>query len=136
MSESNPDAVRAFIDAFNAEDLDALVAVCDPEVEIQASRGIVIGHGEARAWATRNPHGNLHQRLVLEGTREDPHRVHVVALVRRQWYWREREDDVADEEELSIVATMRDGLIARWQPFDDPDEALTAARMDPAARGE
>jgi ketosteroid isomerase-like protein len=124
---SGPEAVRRFIDAFNAEDLDGLVAVCDPEVEVQASRGIVIGHDEVRAWATRNPHGSLRQRLVLEEVREDEHRVHVVALVRRQWAWWEHADEVAHEERLAIVATMRDGRIARWQPFEDPDEALAAA---------
>ena len=124
---SGPDAVRAFVDAFNAEDLDALVAVCDPEVEIQTSRGIVIGHEEARTWATRNPHGDLHQRLVLEELRQDDHRAHVVATARRQWYWRAHPDEIADEKELALVVTIRDGLIARWQPFEDPDEALRAA---------
>ena len=127
MAPDGADAVRAFIDAFNSEDLDALVAVCDQEVEIQTSRGLVIGHEEARAWATRNPHGYLWQRLVLEDVSVDGHRAHVLATARRQWYWRTHPDGIADEEELSIVATIRDGRIARWQPFEDRDEALTAA---------
>jgi len=126
---SGPDAVRAFVDAFNAEDLDALVAVCDPEVEIQTGRGIVIGHEEARSWAARNPHGDLYQRLVLEELREDEHRAHVVATARRQWYWRAGAGDVVDQEELAIVATIRDGRIARWQPFEDRDEAFRAVGL-------
>ena len=53
MALSGADATRTFIQAFNDQDLDALVAVLDPEVEIQASRGVVIGHHEVRRWARR-----------------------------------------------------------------------------------
>ena len=127
MAPSGADAVRAFIDAFNAEDLDALVAVLDPDVEIQTSRGIVIGHDEARRWATRSPAGELHQRLVLAEVRDEG--AHVIASVRRDWLWRD-EGEVAEEDRLTIVATMRDGRIARWQPFEDRDEALRAAGFE------
>jgi hypothetical protein len=129
---ADADAVRTFIEAFNDQDLDAFVAVLDPEVEIQATRGIVIGRDEARRWASRNPNGYLRQRLVLD--RLEAEGAHVIATVRRQWYWRHRTGGreagrVADERELTIVATMRDGLIARWQPFEDPDEAMAAAGL-------
>jgi ketosteroid isomerase-like protein len=123
MAPNGADAVRAFIDAFNAEDLDALVAVLDADVEIQASRGIVIGHAEARRRATRNPAGELHQRLVLDEVRDEG--AHVIAAVRREWLWREN-SEVAEEDALTIVATMRDGRIVRWQPFEDREDALRA----------
>ena len=124
MVRSGADAARTFIQALNDEDLDALVAVLDPEVEIQASRGIVIGHDEARRWATRKPTGDLHQRLVLDAIRDEGK--HVIAFTRREWFWREG-GDVADAQELAIVATIGDdGLITRWQPFDNRDEALQA----------
>jgi hypothetical protein len=121
---SGADATRTFIQAFNDQDLDALVAVLDPEVEIQASRGIVIGHDEARRWATRRAAGDLHQRLVLDAIREEGR--HVIAFARREWFWREG-GDVADGQDLTIVATIgENGLITRWQPFDDREEALEA----------
>ena len=124
MATSGADAARTFIQALNDEDLDALVAVLDSEVEIQASRGIVIGHDEARRWATRKPSGDLHQRLVLDSIRDEGK--HVIAFTRREWFWREG-GDVADAQELAIVATIGDdGLITRWQPFDNRDEALQA----------
>jgi hypothetical protein len=131
---TGPDAVRTFIDAFNDEDVDALVEVLDPEVEIQASRGLVIGHDEARRWATRNPNGYLRQRLLLDELREEG--AHVIAAVRRQWYWRDPESrrdhgKVAHETPLTIVATISDGRISRWQPFEDPDHALLAAGVTP-----
>jgi ketosteroid isomerase-like protein len=122
---TGPESVRTFIDAFNAEDLDALIAVLDPDVEIQASRGLVEGHDEVRAWATRKPSGELHQRLVLDAIRDEGR--HVIAFGRREWLWRAG-GDVAESHELAIVATIgADGRITRWQPFDDRDEALRAA---------
>jgi len=124
------EAVRAFVEAFNAEDLDALVATLAEDVEIQASRGLVEGREEARRWATRAPTGELGQHLVLEGVTE--HGVHAVATLRRQWRWRE-DDSVGDEQRIFYVATMRAGLIARWAPFEEREEALRAAGIDTEA---
>jgi hypothetical protein len=115
--------VRRYVEAFNAEDLDALVATLTPDVEIQSSRGLIEGREEVRRWATREPSGDLHQRLVLGDVSE--HGAHAVASVRRQWRWPHGE--IADEQDLFCVATIRDGLICRWQPFDDRAQALRAA---------
>lgn len=127
---SPAETVKVFIDAFNAEDLDALVATLTEDVEIQSSRGLVEGPEEARRWATRKPTGELTQRLVLEDVAE--HGAHAIATVRREWLWRE-DGSLADEQHLFYVATMRDGLIARWAPFENRDEALRAAGVDPNA---
>ena len=122
-------AIRSFVDAFNDEDLDAFVAVLSPTVEIQGRRGLVIGPEEAREWASRRPSGELHQRLVLEDVREEGHPP--VALLRRQWRWRDSEE-VADEEEIAALVVFDDeGLIARWQPFDERRKALEAAGIAP-----
>jgi hypothetical protein len=122
---SGAEAVRTFIQAFNHEDVDALAGVLDPEVEIQTSRGIAIGHDEARRWATRIPTGHLHQRLVLDAIRDEGK--HVIAFVRREWFWRE-DGELADSQVLAIVATIGEhDLITRWQPFEDRNEALQAA---------
>jgi ketosteroid isomerase-like protein len=122
LSSPNATAVRNFYEAFNAEDLDAFAATLHPEVELQTARGLREGVDEARAWATRNPGGGLEQRLVLEEVVEDDHGVHALALIRKQWWWQES-DDVAHDEPEAALFTFRDGLIARWQPFQDRDEA-------------
>jgi ketosteroid isomerase-like protein len=125
---NDAEVVRAFVAAFNAEDLDALVGTLTDDVEIQTSRGLVEGRDEARTWATRKPSGDLSQRLVLDELEE--HGAHVIATLRRQWLWTKDggpTDEVADEQRLFYVATMRGGLIARWAPFEDRGEALRAA---------
>jgi hypothetical protein len=117
--------IAAFVDAFNDEDLDAFGALLSETVEIQGRRGLVRGRDEARAWATRTPSGELHQRLMLDEVRADGHPP--VALLRRQWFW-DRDGKVADEERFAALVTIDgDGLICRWQPFGDRDEALAAA---------
>jgi ketosteroid isomerase-like protein len=118
------EAVQRFYDAFMAQDLDAFVKALHPHVELQTARGLRIGLAEARAWATRVPSGDLEQRFVIEELRE--HRNHVVALIRKQWWWKGT-GELAHEEESAALFTFEGGLISRWQPFTDRAEALQAA---------
>ena len=64
------DPVREFIRAFNERDLDAFVAVLDPEVELHSMRGLRKGREAARLWATRPP-GGVQQTIELEQLYED-----------------------------------------------------------------
>jgi ketosteroid isomerase-like protein len=121
------DAVREFVDAFNEEAIDALVATLTEDAEVEGSRGTVKGRDAVRKWATRKPWGELSQRLVLEDVTE--HGDHAIATLRREWLWRE-DGEVADDQRLFYVATMRDGLIARWEPFAEHEEALRATGAD------
>ncbi len=126
--------VGAFVDAFNAENLEALVALLSESVEVHGGRGVVRGRVAARDWATRRPTGELHQELVLDDVIVDGDRA--VALARRQWVWAES-GEVADEEELGIAVTLdEDGLIGRWQPFGNRAEALAAAGLRQSHAGE
>jgi ketosteroid isomerase-like protein len=120
--------VRRFYEAFNEQDIDAFVDTLHPEVELQTARGLREGRDEARAWATKIPEGGLDQRLVLEQVVGDPDAARVVALYRKQWWWREDQKH-AHEDEMAAMFTFRNGLIARWQPFEDRDEALAAAGL-------
>lgn len=115
--------VEAFYAAFNGQDLDRFVATLHPAIELQTARGLREGREEARRWATKIPTGSLDQRLVLEEVREDGRGAHAVALIRKQWWWRET-DEIADDDPQAALFTFRDDLIARWQPFSDRDEAL------------
>jgi len=127
-SSTQTDLVRRFYEAFNAQDLDGFVDTLHPHVELQTARGLRIGLGEARAWATRNAAGDLRQRYVVEDLIEEGN--HVVALVRKQWRWKETEE-LAEEEETAALFTFEGGSIARWQPFTERAEALRAAGIEP-----
>jgi ketosteroid isomerase-like protein len=114
--------VREFYDAFNAQDLDRFVAVLHPDVELQTARGPREGREEARAWATKDPGGGLEQTMVLDEVIKDSRGTHALAVYHKQWHWRESAE-LARADQMAALFTFRDGLIGRWQPFEDPDEA-------------
>lgn len=120
------------MDAFNEQDLEAFEDTLHPDVELQTMRGVRRGIQEAREWATKTPHGELEQRLVVDDAIE--HHNHVVLLARRQWLWRE-DRHVADESETALLFTFRDGHVVRWQPFRDRADAFDAAGLQPPPAG-
>jgi ketosteroid isomerase-like protein len=125
------DLVRRFTDAFNAQDLDAFAETLHPEVEILASRGPRRGIDEAREWATFKP-GGLQQHQVIDELEEAGDKV--LALNRRQWHWAET-GEFGTEEPMAYVFTIDDGLIGRWEPFEDRAAARSAAGLQGGAVG-
>ena len=118
--------VRRFYETFESQELDEFVNVLHPQVELQTARGLRRGLNESREWARKSETGELDQRFIVEELIE--HGSHVLALVSKQWWWR-AEDELAEEHPVAAVFTLRDGRIARWQPFEDRDEARSARRL-------
>jgi limonene-1,2-epoxide hydrolase len=119
------DPVREFIRAFNERDLDAFVAVLDPEVELHAMRGLRKGREAARVWATREP-GGVQQTIELEQLYEEGLEGgggRAVALIRRVWRWAE-DDSLANVDEMAWVFELRERKVLSWRPYDDRAEAL------------
>jgi limonene-1,2-epoxide hydrolase len=119
------DPVREFIRAFNERDLDAFVAVLDPEVALHASRGLRKGREAVRVWATRAP-GGVQQTIELEQLYEDGTEGgggRAVALILRRWHW-EEDDSVAGIEMMAWAFELRDHKILSWRPYDSREEAL------------
>ena len=138
------DPVREFIRAFNERDLDAFVAVLDPEVELHASRGVRKGRDAARVWATRAP-GGVQQTIELEELYEEGTEAgggRAVALIRRVWRWADSGDH-ARTDEMAWAFELRDHKILSWRPYDDradafrengfPNEAAAASKADGVA---
>jgi SnoaL-like domain len=124
---TNCATVRTFVDAFNGHDLDAFAMTLHPDVELHAGRGVRVGRDLARLWATRTP-GGVQQQILVEELREAEDRV--LALIVREWWWDDEEEETGTEpartEEMAWLFEFRDGLISRWRPFDERDEALAA----------
>lgn len=124
------DPVREFIRAFNERDLDAFVAVLDPEVELHSGRGLRKGVEAARVWATREP-GGVQQTIELEQLYEDGTEGgggRAVALIRRVWHWDESGEH-AGTEEMAWAFELRDHKVRSWRPYEDREEALRAGRF-------
>ena len=121
------DPVREFIRAFNERDLDAFVAVLDPEVELHSMRGLRKGREAARIWATRPP-GGVQQTIELEQLYEDgakPGGGSAVALIRRVWRWDE-DGSPAGKDEMAWLFELRDHRIRSWRPYENRTAALRA----------
>ena len=124
------DPVREFVRAFNERELDAFVAVLDPEVELHASRGLRKGQEAARVWATRPP-GGVQQTIELEQLYEDGTEGgggRAVALIKRHWHWAEG-NSPAGVDVMAWFFELRDHRIRAWCPYDDRDEALRAGHF-------
>jgi limonene-1,2-epoxide hydrolase len=120
-----PDPVREFIRAFNERDLDAFVAVLDPEVELHSMKGLRKGIEAARQWATRAP-GGVQQTIELERLYEEGLEGgggRAVALVSRHWHWEEDESH-AGSDELAWTFELRDRHVLSWRPYEDRATAL------------
>jgi len=118
----NEKAVREFISTFNRSELDSFVQLLDPEVEIHGMRGLKKGREQARSWATKKP-GGVQQTVSIDSFQEAKDRV--LARVKREWRWEEG-NELAYVDELVWLFEMKNGLIASWQPFHDPEEAKAA----------
>jgi ketosteroid isomerase-like protein len=129
------DPVREFIRAFNEGDLDAFVAVLDPEVELHSGRGLRKGIEAARVWATREP-GGVQQTIILEQLYEEGLEGGggtAVALISRCWRWAE-DGSAAGEDRMAWVFGLRDRRIRSWRPYEDRAEALRVAGFSNEAR--
>jgi limonene-1,2-epoxide hydrolase len=121
------DPVREFIRAFNERDLDAFVAVLDPEIELHSGRGLRKGRDAARAWATRGP-GGVQQTIELQQLYEDgaePGGGSAMALIRRAWHWAE-DGSFARAEEMAWLFELHGHRVRSWRPFDDREAAWQA----------
>jgi limonene-1,2-epoxide hydrolase len=131
------DPIREFIRAFNERDLDAFVAVLDPEVELHSMKGLRKGRDGARLWATRAP-GGVQQTIELDELFEDGTESGggaALALIRRVWHWDE-DGSAAGEDEMAWLFELRDHRIRSWRPFDDREIAWRAYHLrDGADRG-
>jgi limonene-1,2-epoxide hydrolase len=124
------DPVREFIRAFNERDLDAFVAVLDPEVELHSMRGLRKGREAARLWATRPP-GGVQQTIELGQLYEDEAAGSgsAVALIDRRWHWEEDGSD-AGVDEMAWLFELRANRVLSWRPFEDRAAAMRAAGFD------
>jgi ketosteroid isomerase-like protein len=128
------DPIREFIRAFNERDLDAFVAVLDPDVELHSMKGLRKGREAARLWATRAP-GGVQQTIEVEELFEDDTEGgagRALALIQRIWRWDE-DGSHASTDEMAWLFELRDHQIRGWRPFEDREVAWRAYHSDDGA---
>jgi ketosteroid isomerase-like protein len=124
------DLAQSFIDAFNDGDVEAMIALMDPEVELHTMRGLRRGHEEARLALARKP-GGVQPELALDQAHErqapsDPECRVALDLVTRRWRWAEDGSPAGEPEEVAFLFEHRAGKVLSWRPFLDRAEGLRA----------
>jgi ketosteroid isomerase-like protein len=134
MSRANVETVRRVYDAVARRDTRSVLALYDPEVEWDMSRGawgdlegggIHQGHEGLRSWFRK-------QYEVWEKWEDEPDELidagdHVVSVVTSRS--RGRTSGVEVESHHAAVWTLREGRVVRVTWFPTREEALTAAGL-------
>ena len=130
MSEENVELYRQGIEAFNRRDLDAFLALADPDV-VGISRVLAIegdsyrGHDGTREW-WRDLLGVFPDFKIEVVWVRDAGDVTVSELRNRA----HGEDGAAPLEEFVWqVSEWRDGRVVRWQMYESEQEAIEAAGL-------
>jgi ketosteroid isomerase-like protein len=126
MSQENVEIVRAAIDAYNREDLDAALKVMHPDFELDWSRAMGTNQGLYRADQVRRFFDDFAE--TFESIRIEPHEFvevgeHVV--VPQTGYIRGR-DGIEATARITLVWTIRDGAIERVSMYQERQDALEA----------
>ena len=125
MSEQNVEVHRRFIEAFNARDVEAIIALCDQDVEFHALfaavGGTVYRRAEIRKW-----HRDLEDVWGKE-IRIEPEAFfdlgdHTIAL--NLLHGRGQQSGVEVAMPYAQVMRWRDGLITYFKAYVDREDAL------------
>ena len=123
---------RRFIDAANRRDVDALVALCHPELEllptmIVSQRAVYRGHDGLRRWVADLIEAEISYEARVRRVREfDGDRFAVLAEV-----WLDGEAIT----ESALIARVQDDLIVRAKGYLSDEQTLIRVGVLPPAEG-
>jgi ketosteroid isomerase-like protein len=130
MSQENVEVVRAFFQGWDAKDLDALLELCAPDVEVDwtRSRGLEarIYHGHEGVRGFWNYLFGVFNRLTVFFDELIECGDHVVAPNRTHFWGR---NGVEVKAQSVFVFTFRNGCIIQWRLYQERAEALEAVGL-------
>lgn len=116
--ESNREIVEVLLIALRARDGATVARLLHPEIQARGEKGSFSGIDAVVGWAKPSDDGHLVSRVEVDEVREVGD-LHVAVDARRQWRWKEGEDEheneLADESRFGVLFELRDGLIYRWR---------------------
>jgi ketosteroid isomerase-like protein len=132
MGAENEGPVRRFADAITNDDVDAAVAVCDPEIEflsvLAVSGRAYVGHQGIREYFDDVRAAWDEWRVEVHGVAVAPDgRVAILMTM----HARGRESGAALSEFAGHVWTVRSGRLLRNQLYRKPEDALHAVGASP-----
>ncbi len=114
--------VEAWHEALNEGDVDRLVGLSHPEVEVGGPRGVGRGVQLLREWVDRANVRLGPQRLFRRGD---------TVVVEQAGQWRSAESgEVTGSQTVASLFAVSDGLVTSVVRYDDLSETLKAADVD------
>ncbi len=114
--------VQAWQDAANARDIDRLVALSTPDIEVGGPRGSGFGRELLREWIAR---AGLTMETLRVASRGN------IVVAEQRGVWRAPESgEVTGDMAVASVFRVEAGRVARVVRYDTFDGALVAAGMD------
>ena len=133
MSDTNVDLLLAGVDAYNAGDLDALMELWTPDIEVFPDASVfpeadpLRGRDEYRRWLEEANSAWISARNdTIEAFALGADRV----LHRGQWGGEGAASGLYTTASITDIWTIRDGQIARVEYFFDHDQALKAVGLE------
>jgi ketosteroid isomerase-like protein len=131
MSQENVDLVRAAFDAFERDDMDGVLSLCDPEIEITQAADLL------GAPQHQHGHAGMLEAFAVWPEQWDDYRIEVISMtdlgdqvmVNQMSRGRGKDTGVAVEMLFTFLFLVRDGKITEWRIFTREDEALKAAGL-------
>ena len=123
MQQVNQEAiVQAWQEAANAQDIDRLLALSDPNIEIVGPRGSGFGHQLLRDWIAR---AGLTLKMLRVFTQAG------TVVVEQQGVWRALDTgEVTGEKALASVFQVDNGRVVKFARYDSLSAAFEAAGFD------
>jgi len=130
VTDTNVDLILAAFDAVNAGDLDALMELWAPDIEVDMSRALGPMRGVYRGEEAQR--GFIDFRESWQSERSEPHEFieegeHVVVPSTTHFVGR---DGIGVQARVTWAFTIRDGMIVRVRFYQDKQEALEALGLE------
>ena len=133
MSQENVEAFKRGSDAANRRDIDALLAVIDPDVEWHPAMAALLsgegttyrGHEGVRGWLRDQEEAFAESRIDYSEIRDLGERVVAIGRLRV----RGRESRAEIESPVAWVVEFKNSKVIQAKAFLDPNKALQAAGL-------
>jgi ketosteroid isomerase-like protein len=126
MSERDVELNRRIVEAFNARDVEAVIALCHPSIELHSvlaavGGGVYHGHSGVRSWH-RDFEDAWGDEIHLEAEAYFDLGEYTVAFY--VYHGRGRQSGAEVSMTSAVAARWRDGLLVYFKAYTDREEAL------------
>ncbi len=131
MSQANVEIVRAAFDAFERDDVNGVLSLCDPEIEITQAADLL------GAPQHQHGHAGMLEAIAVWTEQWDDYRIEIVSMtdlgdqvmVKQMARGRGKGTGIPVEMLFTFLFLVRAGKITEWRIFTREDEALEAVGL-------